>query len=392
MFLPNYVKNVMSALKNAGHECYCVGGGVRNFLLSIPVSDYDLTTSAFPEQTIAALSDFKMIETGLKHGTVTAISDSHPIEITTFRSEKNYSDHRHPDSVTFSKTLRDDLSRRDFTINALAFNEKIGIIDVFGGREDLKNRLIKTVGNPDERFNEDALRILRALRFASVLEFNIEEKTAKSIRKNYKLLDFVSKERIYSELCLLICGDSAAKIIKDYAEIFAFIFGSRLISAKELKRAAASLSQLPQKPYIRFSALFKSIGAESAEKILLLLKADKVTVQTSKALASAADLPTPKSRIEIKKLLRVYGESTLRDILILNGNYSEQIKKEISDILEKGECFKIQSLEISGTDLISLGFKGKEIGTILENILNLVIEEKLPNNKESLIAYIKAQK
>ena len=389
MHLPSYVKNVMSALERAGHECYCVGGCVRNFLLSIPISDYDVTTSALPSETLSALHSFKTIETGIKHGTVTAISDSHPIEITTYRSEKAYSDHRHPDSVSFSKTLQSDLSRRDFTINALAYNEKSGIIDIFGGQKDIERRLIKTVGNADERFNEDALRILRALRFASVLGFDIEEKTAKSIRKNCGLLSFISKERIYSELCRLICGDAAEKIIEDHADVFEFILGSQFISAASLKKAATSLSSLPKKPYIRFAALFKGIGAASAQDILLSLKADKATVQSVVTLVSAANIPLPKSRIEIKKLLRNYGAKNLKDILILNEIYSEEIQKEISDILENGECFRLCDLEISGADLLSLGFEGKQIGATLEEILNLVIEEKLTNNKEKLIEYIK---
>ena len=389
MILPIYVKNVLGALERAGHECYCVGGCVRNFLLSIPISDYDVTTSALPSETLSALYDFKTIETGIKHGTVTAISDSHPIEITTYRSENTYSDHRHPDSVSFSKTLGDDLSRRDFTINALAFNEKSGIIDLFGGIQDIERRLIKTVGNPDERFNEDALRILRALRFASILGFDIEEKTSESIRKNFGLLSFISKERIYSELTRLICGNSAEKIIKDYAEIFSFVLGNELISANALEIAASSLSALPKEPHIRFAALFKGIGAASAQSILFSLKSDKNTLQSVITLVSASEIALPKSRIEIKKLLRNYGAKSLKDILVLNEIYSEEIQKESSDILENGECFKLCDLEISGADLLSLGFKGKQIGAALEEILNLVIEEKLTNNKEKLIEYIK---
>lgn len=389
MKLPIYVTNVMNALENAGHECYCVGGCVRNSLLSIPVCDYDITTSALPSETISALSEFKVIETGIKHGTVTALSDSQPIEITTFRSEKAYSDHRHPDSVTFSKTLKDDLSRRDFTINALAYNEKSGIVDIFGGQKDIDRRLIKTVGNPDERFDEDALRILRALRFASVLNFSIEEKTAESICKNYKLLSFVSKERIYSELCRLICGDGAGKIINEYAGIFSFILGSEFISAKTLRKASDSLSLLPKEPYIRLAALLKDTDINLAENILLSLKSDKATLQNVLTLVSSANIPAPKTRTEIKRLLRDYSERSLKDILILNGNLSEEIEKEISDIIEKCECFKICDLKINGYDLLSLGFDGKKIGAILDNILSLVIDEKLPNNKENLILYIK---
>lgn len=388
MHLPDYVKKIIAALESAGHECYCVGGCVRSALLCLPASDYDVTTSALPSETAQALSDFKIIETGLKHGTVTAICDSHPVEITTYRSESGYSDHRHPDSVTFSKTLEQDLSRRDFTINAMAYSERDGIIDLFGGRRDIERRLIKTVGNADERFFEDALRILRALRFASVLEFDIEEKTASSIRKNAGLLRFVSKERIYSELCRLICGDAAEKIIKDYAEVFEFILGSQFISAASLKKTATSLSSLPKKPYIRFAALLCGTEPSCAQSILLSLKADKNTVQSVVTLVSAADISSPKSRIEIKKLLRDYGENTLRDILILSGNKAGNTEREISDIIEKGECFKLCDLEISGEDLLALGFHGKQIGAILENLLTLVVEGKLPNKKSELVSYI----
>lgn len=391
MQLPDYVKKIIAALESAGHECYCVGGCVRNFLLSLPVADYDVTTSALPNETAAALCDFKVIETGLKHGTVTAICDSHPIEITTYRSESGYSDHRHPDSVTFSKTLDCDLSRRDFTINALAYSEKDGIVDLFGGKEDIERRLIKTVGNPDERFNEDALRILRALRFAATLGFEIEEKTAASIRKNARLLSFVSKERIYSELVRLICGENATDVIKNYADVFALILDPKHISVQMLESSAKSLAGLPKEVHIRLAALLKQAGA-AAEEILLSLKADKATLQSTATLVSAIGLKGPKSRIEIKRLLRDYGERTLRDILILNGISDPDIEREISDIIEKGECFRVCDLEIGGTDLLALGFKGKQIGAILENILTLVIEEKLQNKKAELISYAKTQK
>ena len=206
MYLPDNVKKAISMLESEGFEAYAVGGCVRDSLLGKIPTDYDVTTSALPEETKQVFKNEHVIETGIKHGTVTVLIEHQPIEITTFRIDKDYSDNRHPEKVEFTRSLKEDLARRDFTVNALAYSEKTGIIDVFGGISDLEHGIIRTVGDADTRFSEDALRIMRALRFSSVLGVEIEEKTALSLHKNRGLLNNISEERLSSELNKLLCG------------------------------------------------------------------------------------------------------------------------------------------------------------------------------------------
>ncbi len=405
MRLPHYVKKVLSALESAGYEAYCVGGCVRNSLLNLPVSDYDITTSALPEQVKKALYPCKIIETGLMHGTVTAIIDNTPIEITTFRSDCGYSDHRHPDSVSFAKTLKEDLSRRDFTVNALAFNEKSGITDLFGGRADLEKKLIRCVGEPRTRFSEDALRILRALRFAACLEFSIEENTAAAIKDNFRLLSFVSKERIYSELSQLVCGKNAPAIIKEFAEIIAFSLSLSENSADAIRLSAGSLSYLPQTPALRYCALFRFVktspieSARTAENTLRALKSDKKTCSAVFSLLSSLPLKKAENRRAVKELLREHGSQKLSDLLLLERALSSQndeplsfIKTEMEDIIKSGECFTLASLKINGGDLSALGFEPITIGDALNSLLSLVISEKLKNSRDQLLSAAKKLK
>ena len=212
MFLPEKVKKIISMLEDSGFEAFAVGGCVRDSLLGKEPTDYDITTSALPEETKEVFKNEHIIETGIKHGTVTVLMESEPFEITTFRIDKDYLDNRRPEKVLFTRSLEEDLARRDFTINAMAYSEKTGLIDVFGGASDLEHGIIRTVGDANARFNEDALRIMRALRFSSVLGFEIEEKTAFSVFKNRKLLKNISAERIFSELKKLICGKDAQSV------------------------------------------------------------------------------------------------------------------------------------------------------------------------------------
>ncbi len=402
MQLPNFVKKAISALERKGFETYCVGGCVRNSLLNLPVSDYDLTTSALPQQVKNLLCEYKLIETGLKHGTITAIIDNTPIEITTFRSENTYSDHRHPDAVYFAKTLKEDLSRRDFTVNALAFNEKSGIVDFFGGKSDLEKKLIRCVGDAQERFSEDALRILRALRFAACLEFYIEENTAAAIKDNFRLLSFVSKERIYSELSRLLCGKNAPKIIAEFAEIISFCLfpqSKKCDCSDIIKAAAPTLANLPQSTAVRFAALLRFMSASSeecvqcAEMALRGLKADNKTRNYVLSLLSSLPLKRAESRCSVKELLREHGAQKLSDLVVLESALSSLqgtcpksfIEREMQDIIKSGECFSLSSLKISGNDLLALGFEPSAIGDALNYLLTLVISEKLENSREKLI-------
>ena len=204
--LPEFVKKALIRTNEAGEEAFIVGGCVRDILMGKTPHDWDITTSAKPEKTKEIFSSFKTVDTGLKHGTVLVLIDGEPLEITTYRIDGEYTDCRHPDSVSFTSDIENDLSRRDFTVNAMAYNDEKGLVDLFGGEDDIRNKIIRCVGDADKRFNEDALRIMRALRFSSTLGFTIESETKKAILKNRELLNNVAKERISTELLKLLCG------------------------------------------------------------------------------------------------------------------------------------------------------------------------------------------
>ncbi|MCQ2462747.1 MAG: hypothetical protein MJ177_05000, partial [Clostridia bacterium] len=222
MKAPDYIIKAARILGEAGYEAYAVGGCVRDTLMGKAPDDWDMTTNASPDEMKKAFTDFRVIETGLKHGTLTVLIDGTSVEITAYRTEGEYSDNRHPDYVHFTKSLHEDLSRRDFTVNAMAFDPVTGeIADMFGGKADLKNKIIRCVGSPDKRFGEDALRILRALRFSSVLGFEIEKETAQSIIKNRGLINNLSAERIYAELKKLITGKNVYNVMMKFAPVFA---------------------------------------------------------------------------------------------------------------------------------------------------------------------------
>lgn len=394
MFLPQFVKDVMQKLEDAGRRCYLVGGSVRNFLLGLAVSDYDITTSATPDEVKSALYPITVIETGLKHGTVTAVIDKNPIEITTFRREGEYLDHRRPQSVSFSRSIDEDLSRRDFTVNALAMDLRGNIIDLFGGRRDLDDRILKAVGDADARFKEDALRILRALRFSACLKFSIEEKTAEAIERNAHLLSFVSRERIYREFCLLICGENASEVLIRFKEVF---FEALEVEDKEsFKKGAEVIEKLPQNLSVRLAALFwgKKTAAHSC---LRSLKADNKTLNTVLRLCQGEGLVIPKLRAEVKLFL-AENSDICDDLAVLLRAFYKSEEEHICKFLEikkdiesKNEAYLLRHLKIGGSDLIALGVEGKEIGKTLQSLLKLVIFEKLQNDRESLIEYIKSQ-
>jgi tRNA nucleotidyltransferase (CCA-adding enzyme) len=221
--IPQQVNRAIDILEKNGHSAYVVGGAVRDAIMKKPAHDWDITTSALPEETMDAFEGFRIIETGLKHGTVTVIVDGTDLEITTYRIEHGYSDNRHPDKVDFTDRVEDDLSRRDFTVNAIAYSPVRGFADPFGGRDDIEKNVIRCVGEADKRFGEDALRILRALRFSSVLGFEIDPDTAESIHRNYPLLKNISVERIFVEMSKLLCGKDAGRILREFEDVVFYI-------------------------------------------------------------------------------------------------------------------------------------------------------------------------
>lgn len=398
MQLPNYAQTVIDKLNSQGFDAYAVGGCVRDSLLSLPIYDFDITTSAAPNEVKTALCDYKIIETGIAHGTVTALVDGHHLEITTFRGEGTYRDFRHPDSVTFSKNLEDDLSRRDFTMNAIAYNTKVGYVDLFGGRADINARLIRAVGNANTRLREDALRILRALRFSACLDFEIEKETKAAILKNYNLLSHVSKERIFTELKRLICGKNSPAVLIEYYEIFNFLF---CISQDRrfYEIAAHTISNLKDAAFPdRLAALFLDCDQKTIKTVLTSLKSDIKTINRVCTLTSIPNL-SRVNKISVKKLLSQYS----RDELLVASHLqlaAEKIDKTAADtlsaligeILENGECFSLSQLAISGLELSALGFKGAQIGTALDKILNEVILGHVPNTLSDLMTLAKTLK
>ena len=333
--IPNEVNIILTRLQDAGHEAFCVGGAVRDSIMGITPGDWDVTTSALPEETRLVFSDFKTIDTGLKHGTLTVIIDHKPYEITTYRIDGEYGDNRHPETVSFTRKIEDDLARRDFTVNAIAYNPQKGIVDPYGGQNDIYNSIIKTVGDPDRRFNEDGLRIMRALRFSSVLGFPIEQETANAIHRNRELLKNISAERINIELTKLLCGKDVFNILMEYPDVLSVIipeiapavgftqYGKKhaydvwehichtvdTIPDDRILRLTMLLHDLGKVPTHKLNdkgdSTFKNhalVGGEMAREILTRLKFDKKTINRVSFLVGCHDFEPPESKIDLKSI------------------------------------------------------------------------------------------
>lgn len=435
--IPSYAKQVISKLEESGYEAYIVGGCVRDSLMGKAPSDYDITTSATPGEMKEALSDFKIIETGISHGTLTVMSAGNPLEITTFRCDGEYTDHRRPDSVTMTRNLSEDLSRRDFTVNAMAYSEKNGLIDLYGGEKDLNAGIIRCVGNPCRRFEEDALRIMRALRFAATLGFKIENETSLEIKNKAHLLSFVSAERISAEFCKLICGNNAAKILAEYREVFALIIPELAPSfdldqhnphhiydvfTHTMKVLEATPPILP----VRLAALFhdiakprtmtfdeKGVGhfyghpklsAETAREILKRLRMKTSLINEVCRLVELHDVRPEATEKALKKYLAknpglntdhimairradLMGQSPLYHHQFEMLDKTEEI---IAKLKSENACLSLKELKIDGNKIAELGAKGKKIGVILEKLLMEVCEERLENSPADLEKRAKA--
>ncbi len=391
--LPDEVKKTLNILINNGFEAYAVGGCVRDSIMGKSPSDWDITTSATPDEISSCFSGYRLIETGIKHGTITVIINKMQIEITTYRIDGKYSDNRRPDDVLFTDSIEFDLKRRDFTINALAYNGN-EIIDLFGGINDIDKKTIKCVGDPDERFNEDGLRILRALRFASVLNFETEKNTSESICKNKYLLNNISMERINTEFNKLLMGDNFQRTILEYRDVIeVFIPELSKISLEELKYRLNAMSSLNSLIF-RLSVLLYKI--EGPDSILMRLKYDNATIKSVKLLTSNIDGKIYPEFVNVKKWLYSINYVNLYNLIqikkaLFESEYEELLKVEkiMNEIIETNQCYSLKTLAINGQDLIALGIpKGRNIGEVLNEVLNKVIEGELENNKDSLHNYI----
>ncbi|WMJ77578.1 MULTISPECIES: CCA tRNA nucleotidyltransferase [unclassified Sedimentibacter] len=392
--IPKEVKTALNILNKNGFEAYIVGGCVRDSLLGVVPNDWDITTSARPEEITKCFDGFRTINTGLKHGTVTVIINGRQLEVTTYRIDGEYTDNRRPDSVIFTKDVSCDLKRRDFTINSLAYN-KGGIIDLFGGARDIESKIVKCVGDPDERFNEDGLRILRALRFASVLDFNIDARTSSSIHSNRNLLSNISRERISTELNKLITGVNYYDILKEYKDVIE-VFIPEIANISE-DNWSVILDSMGYGEGVVLRLALMLHETNEAEKILRNLKYDGATIKSIKFIAAHKDEEVVPSKVLIKTMLSKIGYDNFVNLLKFKTAVFKALKREreleniksaekiLNEILINKECYNLNMLEINGEDLIREGFtKGVVLGSVLNEILKLVIEEKLENRKEAL--------
>ncbi len=422
--IPRAAEEIIDKLNKHGFEAYVVGGCVRDALMGREPGDWDITTSAKPEQVKAVFG--RTIDTGIKHGTVTILRGRTGYEVTTYRIDGEYEDGRHPKSVEFTSDLVEDLKRRDFTMNAMAYNHAAGLVDVFGGQQDMNARLIRCVGRAEDRFTEDALRILRALRFAAQLGFEIEAETEAAVRKLAPNLVHVSKERIQTELTKLLLSDHP-DMIRNVFDCGAAAYVSETFAKIDPEKIAVS-PRLPAKKSLRWAALLRHLGAEDAKRILRELKLDNDTITSVGTLAEWWLQPVGRTQAEIRRTMSRMSPELFDDLLCLKGEalrYYElrqyagkpedcesgsacDIKpdKEIPDydwipetsaqlakilaaaaeIRARGDCISLKTLAVTGSDLIAAGLRpGRELGAILERLLELVLEDPEKNTKEELM-------
>ncbi len=439
IILPDEVKRALDTLHRRGYEGYIVGGCVRDSLMGVPPKDYDITTNALPEQTKEVFKHYRVIETGIKHGTVTVLINRMPLEITTYRIDSEYKDNRHPEFVTFTSSLEEDTARRDFTMNAIAYDEENGIADFHGGHEDIQNKLIRCVGDPDKRFGEDALRIMRAIRFSSVLGFEIEEKTKAALFRNKELLKNISAERIASELIKLLCGRNVYSVLMEYIDILAAVI-PELMPMKGFNQnsphhkydvwnhTARVVANAGNSPVLRLAALFHDIGkplsytekegrghfyghakvsCDITRAVLNRLKLDNYTKDTVLDIIRLHDAQINENKYSIKKFMNrrtpelffMLLKMKRADDLGKGTDVSERLaalermEKLGKEILSEQACFSKKDLAVKGGDLIAEGFTpGRELGLILDRLLEEVIAEHLPNEKQALLDWARSIK
>lgn len=437
MILPPQVNTAISMLYAAGYEAFLVGGAVRDYVRdNSPAKDWDITTNALPAQVESVFSGYHLIETGLKHGTVTVVIDHEPIEITTYRIDGDYSDHRHPDSVHFTRSLKEDLERRDFTMNALAYSPQKGIVDLIGGRKDIEDGIVRCVGDPNHRFQEDGLRMLRALRFASVYGMAIEAETASAIHRNKELLKGIAAERIQVELTKMLCGKGVTKVLEEFSDVIAIPIPEILPMFHFEQRnphhdkdvwdhTIAVIESITPEPVLRWAALLHDIGKPScfslaeegighffghsdqstsmAESILSRLRFDNASKEQIVRLVRYHDMPITADRKPIKRLLSKHGEDATRQLIELHkadtlGQSAicrhriaifEEVSQMINEILQEESCFTLKDLAANGHDMMTLGFQGPTIGRVLQECLDAVLDEQIPNEHEALMAFAK---
>ena len=435
--IPENVQYLIDTLESHGFEAYAVGGCVRDGLMGAVPKDWDICTPARPQQTARLFAAHPMHNAGIQHGTVSVILDHQPYEITTYRVDGGYSDHRRPDAVSFVGSLREDLSRRDFTVNAMAYHPRRGLVDPFGGEADLRAKIIRCVGDADGRFREDALRVMRALRFAATLGFSIEPGTSEAIFRNQDLLRSIAAERIAAELSRLLTGDGVQAVLLDYAPVLGVVIPeiNAMTGFEQNNRyhhldvwrhtaaaVAAAAGRGPDDTVLRLAVLLHDIakpscytetdgvgrfhghqkaGAVMAGDILRRLRYDNRTVRAVTRLVLYHDAPIPSGGKGVKRWLNRLGEDLFRlllevkkadvqahapwcraELLAELGRASDTLE----EVMAQRQCFQLKDLAVNGRDLIALGVpEGAAIGGVLGQLMELVLDERLENERESLL-------
>ncbi len=432
--LPGYITEIMTRLTRAGYEVYAAGGCVRDLLEGREPHDYDLCTSARPRQVREVFSDKTVIDTGIRHGTVTVMYDKIPVEITTFRTEAQYSDGRHPDKVCFADDVESDLARRDFTINAMAYSPARGLVDCFGGAEDLKARRLRCVGRPVQRFSEDGLRILRALRFLSVYGYEPDPETAEAIHTCAPMLHRISWERIDTELMKFFTGKRVASWMDEYRDVF-FLLIPELEAAMGYDQCSpyhnrdvwhhilATVDGIRPDGILRLTMLLHDIakpvvgyyddsgrghfkghaarGEEMAEDILRRMRFSNEIIHRVTLLIRYHDWYVMPDRPDVRRALNRMGYPMLLDLMEVQmadaaGKYEkyepetrervQAVLRTAEQVVRDGDCFDRKDLAVSGKDLIQMGIAdGRQIGTLLDRLLDAVMDDRLPNEKTSLL-------
>lgn len=444
--IPSGANEIIHTLQNNEYEAFLCGGAVRDNLLGRPIHDYDITTSATPDEMMEIFKDMKVIETGLQHGTITILIDDEAYECTTYRIDDNYSDNRRPDSVTFTRSLEEDLKRRDFTVNAMVYNDEVGLVDPFNGMEDIEHYKIRCVGRAEDRFSEDALRILRAIRFASQLGFVVDSDVSLNIHKMYKNLENVSIERINSEFCKIALSSEFYNQLTLYPEVFSLFIPEikdmigfkqnnpyhiydvwnhtvHAVQAykcdcepenpKDLITSLAIFFHDFGKPHcyqddedgIRHFKGHGRVSADMTDEIMKRLKFDNDTREKVVELVYYHDATFEVGKKYVKRWLNKIGEEQFKRLLnIRRADIKAQadtgqktrlqkvdnIEYVLEEVLQHDECFSLKDLAVNGKDLIGIGYKpGKEIGEILNNLMDLVISGEYINEKEKLLEIAK---
>lgn len=435
---PPYALLVLEQLERAGFEAWFVGGCVRDSLLGRVPGDWDVATSARPNQVQACFTGFSTADVGARHGTILVVAQGRPVEVTTYRQDGSYSDSRHPDQVTFSPRLEDDLARRDFTINAMAWHPRRGLRDCFGGQQDLAARQLRCVGDPDRRLSEDALRVLRCLRFAAVLGFSIHPATARALWGHKGLLPGVSKERVREELTKLLCGEAAPQVLREYSGIFFPLLPELLPTCgctqetpyhcyTVWEHTLHALAHAPREGALRWAALLHDCGKPAAkffspdgvahfyghaahsqrlaQQLLTRLRFSNRERERICSLVGAHSQALPLSEKRVKKLMGRYGAEwffQLLDLMAADNSGKqpglcpprlaqiEEARALAASILEQGACLTLRGLAVKGDDLLSLGFApGPALGDALRSLLDQVISGQLPNERDALLGAAK---